>query len=982
VRATNSDPLLSASHGGVWNHSPGAAAALAHAFIAPPPAAGSPVAAAAAAAAAPLTGGDRASVESLEHRRLLASVSLSSGVLHLKGDSGNTNSLTVALDGSDVVARANDVSRTYSLSSVSSIRIDGGSEADRIAVGASITKRATLNGGSGNDTIYGGGGNDLIYGAGGSDVVYGNAGNDTLYGQSGNDTLYGGSGSNRVYGHEGTDVEQWTSANKDGVSASLPGDDDDDTDAGSTPGGAGSVGGGSIALSGSTLTINGSGTKANAITVRLSGSSTLVATVNGASKSYALSSVSRINIVGGNLADTIAVAPDVTRSTHIRGYDGGDKIYGGGGHDTIYGNAGNDLIYGNAGNDKVYGESGNDTLRGGPGSELLSGGPGTNSVDYGGSIVTGPVDGGTGGSTPGGDEDPAPLPDDEDDAPIDDGDAPSPSAVITATTSRSIQAGQSFHAHALASSLRVGNPNTARYQWDFGDSGAKYNKLEGFNAAHLYTRAGTYTVKLTVTNEGRSSASVTTTVNVAASTRRKVYVSASGSDSNDGSASRPVKTFKKASSMIRENTEILFRRGDTFDVYQSLLIRSNNVLIGAYGDSSDPRPVLKYRASLSDYKPMIDSGYSKDHVIQDLTFDSAYDVYNKSTTTPHAISPSGDNVTVRNNQFLNVGYAINGNRHPEGLLVQDNVAPDPTSLKSYFAWVEGRDHVYLGNRVANVKGHVLRIAGADRVNIAYNDFKNPVEDTIRGTLTIHQGTYAYVAENKLTGGKVTVGPLDENGYAGEEFDWAVFENNTIADGPLIVEHGTDRVMVRNNVFDADSSFAIEIEGYNSSYNRGVSDVRIVNNTATNSGSKGNFLKVQGDVDGIQLVNNLYLAPNLYTGSSATSPVLVFDSNLNSFDRIANNVWGNPSKSSYAEGGINYVYPYWSNRSGYRTPSEWNAFSQVGTDYFVDTSTGSGLAPSSSSTAASVGTRFAGVFTDINGRIRPSSGAWTAGAVEV
>ena len=65
--------------------------------------------------------------------------------------------------------------------------------------------------------------------------------------------------------------------------------------------------------------------------------------------------------------------------------------------------------------------------------------------------------------------------------------------------------GQAVHVDALNSTLRSGTPLTARYEWDFGDGGSKYNKLVGFNASHVYDRAGTYTLKLKVFNaDGRS----------------------------------------------------------------------------------------------------------------------------------------------------------------------------------------------------------------------------------------------------------------------------------------------------------------------------------------------------------------------------------------------------------------------------------------------------------------------------------------------
>src|SRR4029079_3653401 len=109
-----------------------------------------------------------------------------------------------------------------------------------------------------------------------------------------------------------------------------------------------------------------------------------------------------------------------------------------------------------------------------------------------------------------------------------------PDAIITAISDKTIHAGQSFSAQAMGSALHDGTPLTARYAWDFGDPGSEYNTLQGFNVAHLYNNPGTYTVKLSLTNEAGKTDVATHTVTVVAAGRKKIYVSNDGSDSNDG----------------------------------------------------------------------------------------------------------------------------------------------------------------------------------------------------------------------------------------------------------------------------------------------------------------------------------------------------------------------------------------------------------------------------------------------------------------
>src|SRR5262245_15608073 len=56
------------------------------------------------------------------------------------------------------------------------------------------------------------------------------------------------------------------------------------------------------------------------------------------------------------------------------------------------------------------------------------------------------------------------------------------------------------HVNALNTTLSVGDPLTARYQWDFGDPAGQFNAVDGWNAAHIFDAPGTYSVKLKVTD--------------------------------------------------------------------------------------------------------------------------------------------------------------------------------------------------------------------------------------------------------------------------------------------------------------------------------------------------------------------------------------------------------------------------------------------------------------------------------------------------
>ena len=137
---------------------------------------------------------------------------------------------------------------------------------------------------------------------------------------------------------------------------------------------------------------------------------------------------------------------------------------------------------------------------------------------------------------------------------------------------------------------------------------------------------------------------------------------------------------------------------------------------------------------------------------------------------PDAIDAGGTNITA---------YELHDPEHrlrhehqcqkPTGVLMQQCTSPDVTGLRSYMIYGQGSDFVIVGNTVANsTREHCLRIDGVDRILIAYNDLTNLDRrpegdslDTDKQTITVHQGSYAYIYGNTTHGGRVEIGPLGE-----------------------------------------------------------------------------------------------------------------------------------------------------------------------------------------------------------------------------
>ena len=546
------------------------------------------------------------------------------------------------------------------------------------------------------------------------------------------------------------------------------------------------------------------------------------------------------------------------------------------------------------------------------------------------------------------------------------------------------------HVHALASTLNAGTYLTARWQWDFGDPGSRYNQLEGWNAAHLYSRPGTYTIRLTITNENGRSNSLSTTVRVIADNRRTIYVDAvSGRDSNSGlSEGSPVRSVSRIAQLTGSHTRILFKRGQRHTFDRTLSLPYQDVLVGAYG--SGARPIL-WRVRGNGVSTLATYSMSNQITFQDLTFDSPYSVTgNKAPKIGvDGIYPRGVNMTVRGCEFRNLDDAINSNGRPRGLLVQDNTAPLATGLRNYFVWSEGSDHVYLGNTAANsTREHNVRASGTTRMLVAYNNFTNldrsnvDAPDYSKGTVEVHKGSFAYVWRNELHDGALRSGPRgDDHEPNTVKTEWVVFDSNEVYEHNIMIKIGTHHLIARNNVVRTNTSSAFTVETTDD-WGRTVSDITIVNNTGVTSEAVARFLNLPsaGSSRGaITFKNNLWIAPNFAAGTRGSAPVYVDAMNLDMFKEISNNVYPMPVKwSKYGEGGLHYVWDYWSDKRGYKDFGEWNAYSNVHDEMYERTSVTSDLAPRRGTEAFDGGAAVKGVWGDMYGNARPRNGKVTVG----
>ena len=530
-------------------------------------------------------------------------------------------------------------------------------------------------------------------------------------------------------------------------------------------------------------------------------------------------------------------------------------------------------------------------------------------------------------------------------------DPTAPQPVIEAL-SLSIAAGQAVHVDAMSTTLHNGQWNDGDFHWDFGDSGSDYNSLRGFVGSHVYARAGQYTITLTVTDEAGLQQQATATVNVAASTRRVIYVDSTGSDSNSGmSTSSPVRTSAKAlqlQSQLGDHVEVLFRRGQTHNIGQAMVVANDDVIIGAYGAGS--KPLMLWTGEHTNRETFVRTAYAHDVTVRDLTFKVANATDSHQHSIPSMLDPHGWGINAVNNTMYDIGYGVRTNAESHGVLVQGNESPDLQGLRNYFIWGEGTGLTVLGNHAENsCKEHILRIsANMTGITVHDNDFAEQdlrhldPYDFGKAAVNIQWGQFAYVTGNKLRGANA-VGPLGEGdgrAIAHARAKWVVWENNLHIDGGVYIEHGAEHVDVRNNVFDGDNIKFINVEGPKDGYTRTSLDITLHNNLGVNEGTQGQFIHLEAGVLEVEVTDNSYSAPNLVFGPYASAGMYIEDNHFGGIVKIEGNTWPvNPLNNDYVRGGVN-VFGGGVSPETYRTPGEWNNLDRMSNEAFTSFDVGS------------------------------------------
>lgn len=496
------------------------------------------------------------------------------------------------------------------------------------------------------------------------------------------------------------------------------------------------------------------------------------------------------------------------------------------------------------------------------------------------------------------------------------------------------------HAHIVPLLQVMPAPERARVEWSL--DGVADSAQAGFNAAWVIEQPGDYAIRCTVTPPDGPTVTYTRAFTVRSRPRRTIYVADAGNDRNDGSTPQTaIRTAYRVRELIRNDTQVFYNRGDTFGVDASIPINASNVLIGAFGQGKPP--LIEH--TRSDRGPIIEIGKeSRNVIVQDLAFDSIDALANASPerqALPDGLRIAGTAITVRRCEFRRLDTGINTNGHPHGMLVDAATADLPVGIRGYLVWGNGQDFVVRNSRCANsTREHCLRTSELERGQFTGNTLTNLDRskedrlDVAKGALVLQKGAWLWAQGNTLNGPN-GIGPLGGKDGATEKdarLNIAVFRQNQI-NGSFTVNHGTTGALVAYNGIHANDAVAFEVSGYQDDFGRGVQRLVIDSNAADNRGSRGSFLFLQGRAMDVTLTTNRYDAPSLSPGSHQTAVLYIAGQDLTSFTTITGNTWPQGRPQAYADGGVIYLWPSWSDRRGYLKPDAWNAMPQVGDDSF-------------------------------------------------
>jgi hypothetical protein len=462
--------------------------------------------------------------------------------------------------------------------------------------------------------------------------------------------------------------------------------------------------------------------------------------------------------------------------------------------------------------------------------------------------------------------------------------------------------------------------------WNFDadgtDPAALYRTGNGFVAAHVFEKPGTYRVTVDSYDKAGQHHSATVNVTVNAFNGTTYYVAASGADTNDGSQGAPFLTVRHALSKVlpqpgNNNVRILLNRGDTFPTWSATantgwIDMSNTngpVILGSYGDPNLAKPILYSSAQNGDYEIL---RMGSDWRVMDLAVQSG-GTTSVGTRYPGGVSFGGSNSLLYRveesflgNTLLNVQGKYNTQAE---CLVHDfsrgGYSSDGSSVGTADGYGSNDSNALIGNHEYNVSGdslqHAFRIQGGTRFYVAHNTFDNMNSNyddvTVRGDsdrIVLYKNTIygrlSIIPQNRANP------PIEHQNHVLVDSNLFLGRQETVDGHDTAIEIQAQDIVIRNNLF---SNYATQIAVEPNSLSGDSARVRIYNNTAIgNAWTYMRFASVGSTIAGVQIFNNLFWDDSSNYGYERHFLEIVGGSNLASGSSSDYNAfWGNAWPSS-------------------------------------------------------------------------------------
>ncbi len=482
---------------------------------------------------------------------------------------------------------------------------------------------------------------------------------------------------------------------------------------------------------------------------------------------------------------------------------------------------------------------------------------------------------------------------------------------VIGTISDSVMLGAAIHVDAVGSNFDGQSPQNLDIQWDFGDidpagHDRNHNRMHGFNAAHLYTAAGTYTIGLSVTDPLGNTTWATRQVTIAPDTRTLLTVNSQSQLNSLNS--------------IAANTRVQFT-GAAYTLTHSISLGGNVVLTSANADGGRTR--LNAVDGLYEFFTVNGNNVT----IGDLSLDTPSRAGGSgSAGTAMGFEASGQrqNITLENCELLNLNHVFVGNSKPTGVLFQDNAAPVVGGLRGHIAWAEGSRWTYVGNTTASNSQSIINTAtNISLINISDNSFSR----SSSGGVSLDYGPeYVYIGGNSFNRAKTQTNGT-WTGVIVDKAQYIRFERNDITQADIVVRAGTAHTIFTNNTFNYEGHFYAAFQfnlGYDAGKGLTVEDIVVSHNTLRPNGYNMAGLMVHNPPSGLTIEGNLFDAAGMSVGVEQRSGMYT-KVPLSSLT-VRNNAWVLPSA------GYNGVYQY--NNGSWQTPSQWSAL--VPSDAFYNT----------------------------------------------